>query len=52
MVDTFGIVRTDNKFNIQNYGKDNFIGYHSVDGKSVLIKEKKLKIAKIKSHTH
>lgn len=52
MVDTYGVVRTDKRYDIKNYGKDNFIGYHNVDGKSVLIKEKKLKIAKIKSHTH
>lgn len=52
MVDTYGVVRTDKRYDIQNYGKDNLIGYHSIDGKSVHIKDKKLKIAKIKSHTH
>ena len=52
MVDTYGVVRTGKRFNVKNYGKDNFIGYHSTDGKSVQIKEKKLKIAKIRSHAH
>lgn len=52
MVDTYGVVRVDKKYNPESYGKDNFIGYNSCDGKSVLIKEKKLKIAKIRSHTH
>jgi len=52
MVDTYGVVRTDKKYDIQSYGKDNFIGYHSIDGKSVLIKESTFKIAKIRSHSH
>jgi hypothetical protein len=52
MVDTYGVVRTDKKYNPQNYGKDNFIGYHSSDGRSVQINEKNLKIAKIRSHAH
>lgn len=52
MVDTFGVVRVDKKYEPNNYGRDNYIGYHSSDGKSVQIKEKKLKIAKTRSHTH
>jgi NLR family CARD domain-containing protein 3 len=52
MVDTYGVVRTEKKYNPEEYGKTNWIGYHSTDGRSVQIKEKKLKIAKIRSHTH
>ena len=34
MVDTYGVVRTEKKYNPESYGKDNFIGYHSNDGKN------------------
>jgi Ran GTPase-activating protein (RanGAP) involved in mRNA processing and transport len=52
MVDTYGVVRVDKRHNPGDYGKTNCIGYHSTDGRSVQIKEQKLKIAKIRSHTH
>lgn len=52
MVDTYGVVRTDKKFCPEDYGKDNYIGYHSSDGKSVQIKDRNLKVAKIRSHAH
>ena len=40
MVDTYGVVRTDKKYSPENYGKDNLIGYHNNDGRTVQIHEK------------
>ena len=31
MVDTFGVIRVDKKHETNDYGRDNYIGYHSSD---------------------